>query len=154
MRKLITAGLATATLAALLAGPVAAGDVKGPKGCLDIVNNNTAAVSDAVYDKTTETVSAQLALAATSCTDVFYTLYVYDEAGDASRIGTGVVLGDGQNAYVQILNVDASANGATDSFVCVVATSTWRGHVADRAPDSSCIVLTAGDGSGGNVGWR
>lgn len=131
MKRIVAISMLALTITGLLAVPVAAQDVRGPR-CADIVDGS------GVYDGST--VNFRITTEAASCRAVTYTLYVLDEEGGAllasqSKRGTG-------NNQV-FFNVSVSD---PDETVCVYATTSVGRHVFDRAPDSGCVDLTVGAG--------
>jgi hypothetical protein len=84
-------------------------------------------------------------MADTSCKEIFYTFTVY--RGNST---SGLVLwqdirsGDGQTAT--FYENASFVNGPTS--VCVVGQTSSNGQLYDVAPESGCVVLTSGGGSG------
>jgi hypothetical protein len=142
--------LAIALLAAAGVG-MAAGDAKGPP-CTDISFTN------GDVSRTSRTVDLTLFLPTASCKSATYTLVVLDEAGDLTPLATDSAPGDGDAFFadgrdIVTLQATETAPLATDEDVCVYATSTFHGRVADRAPDATadpnCVTLTQGSPGGG-----
>jgi hypothetical protein len=145
----------------LLATPASAAsgfahDSKGP-ACTNIIPSDGVNTSDGSFDTATQTVSFQLVLAASSCTDVTYTLYVLDEENSATAT-VSWQFGSGASNLVQFIDVPVSS---TDGDVCVYATTGKGSKLYDRAPDATpkdptdveCVVITdQGSGGGSRMG--
>ncbi len=109
-------------------------DVRGPR-CADIVDGA------GFYDGTE--VNFRETLAAPSCKQVTYTLYVLDEPGDTTPLATASQTGDGTstNVFFRVAVAD------DDSTVCVYGTTSIGGKIFDRAPDTGCVTLAVGGGA-------
>lgn len=122
-----------------------AGDAMGP-ACSDFAGG--ASLTYSAVETPGEAVAAiSFDLAAASCADWIYTLYVLDATGQRELVRSGVS-GNGQ----QRLTITTSVPGdpvLPPSSVCLF-TSTRRGdRVADVAPDAGCApaqLLSSGHG--------
>lgn len=162
MDRYARALVAALTLFLLLAAPVAAvkgiaRDSRGPT-CTDIIGSDGTIDSGGSYTYNattgTGTVTFQLVLAGTSCTDVTYTLYILDEATSTTATSAWTV-GDGTSNVIQFWNVAVST---TDADVCVYATTTKGAKLYDRAPDATprdpsdveCVLISASESGAGS----
>ncbi len=128
-RSLSAAAVVLAT--ALIPAPVAAAsDVRGP-ACADVTDGA------GVYNASG--VSLRLSLAAPSCRQATYTLYVLSADGTTQLVTATATRTDGTFAYF-----DNVAVPGDHSTVCVYATTSVGRHVFDRAPDEGCVILGAG----------
>jgi hypothetical protein len=85
---------------------------------------------------------------APSCPGAFYTVTVFDSTG-TTILGGAQYVGNGQDdAFTGSLTL---ANAP--SSVCISATSTVRGRLADAAPDSGCQVVQLEDIAPGGGGF-
>lgn len=146
MKKVIGLPLLALVLAALVglapgAARAVTGDANGPS-CRDITNGQFN------YTQTgtnTFNLNAQLLLgdAGTTapCKQVTYTLYVIVDGADPATATAYP-----QDGNAQWLNIAISDD---DSNICVFATTSHNGKVFDTAPDSGCLVVTAGTTGGG-----
>jgi hypothetical protein len=150
MRRVLALPVLAIALLAAAGVAGAAGDAKGPP-CTDIsfTRNDVS--------RTNRTVDLTLLLPKASCPSVSYTLVVLDEATDTSPLTTDSEPGDGEAFFtdgtdIVLLQATESTNLASDDDVCVYATSTLHGRVADRAPDATadpnCVTLTQGSPAG------
>jgi len=152
MRKRIAALLMLAAAAVLaLALPTAGvparpGDAAGPP-CSDI----RLTVDYVGTLGGTATVSGTLLTPqAPSCEGALYTVYVYDVTG-TTLLGSQQFTGDGLNdAFTYEISITSAP-----SAVCVYATSSIRGRIADTAPNGGCsdpaepLLLNGGGGASG-----
>jgi hypothetical protein len=146
VKKVIGLPLLALVLAALVglapgAARAVTGDANGPS-CRDITNGQFN------YTQTgtnTFNLNAQLLLgdAGTTapCKQVTYTLYVIVDGADPATATAYP-----QDGNAQWLNIAISDD---DSNICVFATTSHNGKVFDTAPDSGCLVVTAGTTGGG-----
>lgn len=153
MKRLIALLAVGAAVAAVLAVPSGAVDTKGPP-CADVV------FGDGGYTSTPASLDWRFDLAAPSCAFVTYTLYIYNSEG-TTLLATDTVSGNGETS----INFSQAFGGpgepaAQPQGVCLVGTTSIRGHVADWAPDGA-EVASGGDGcvpivpdSGGGVGFQ
>lgn len=137
MRRLLLALAGAAALSLGVAPAVNAigNDAKGP-ACADIVAGDGF--------NTGESVQFMLSVAAPSCAQVTYTMYVLDEPGDATPIATATLSGDRSTDLFFTIPISDD-----DDTVCVYSTTSIGKHVFDRAPDSGCVTLTVGSGPPG-----
>jgi hypothetical protein len=142
MKRLFLMLVAALAAAALLAGIGTASDSKGP-ACTNF------SFGDPFYIN--GTAGADMTLAAPACTgETHFSLDIYSFTSD----GTGTPLvADVPPSTVSGSMVSFSytfpAGTAPSDGVCLVATSYWRDHVADRAPDTGCQKVAAGSSGGG-----
>jgi hypothetical protein len=127
------------------ASPAGARDTRGGPACTDIV------AGDFGYNALTGQFGGTMTLGAAACTT--YELDVYN---GTTLIGTPLHLigavdpnDPSMTTIVFSATVDIEQSG-----VCIVGTSTWKGRLADRAPDRNrdCIFVEAGS-AGGNQGF-
>ncbi len=131
--KRVALALAVLLVAGLAAGVALAApnDVRGPK-CADIIDG------DPYYSGTTA--GAYIYLAAASCKNITYTLYVLDE--ESGNIYTTSMVGDGSSTAGQfILELSTAVTSDADGNVCIWAETSNKGRVLDRAPDEGCIPV-------------
>jgi hypothetical protein len=148
MKRLVGIAMLAAAAAVALALPAAGTgappDVKGPK-CANIFL--TANYSGTLGGPAT--VSGNLTTpTAPSCSTAVYTVYVYDASG-TTLLGSQTFSGDGvtdEFAY-------SIAVSNAPQQVCVSATSTIGGHIADAAPNSGCGLLELNPPGGGASGF-
>jgi hypothetical protein len=147
------AGIAALTATAALAlglptagVPARPGDAQGPL-CSDI--RVTADYTGVLGDDAT--VRGVLSTPqAPSCEGGVYTVYVYDATG-TTLLGSQTFAG---NAVDQAFSYEIAISNAPQ-FVCVYATSTIRGRIADTAPNGGCsdpaepVELGGGAGASG-----
>jgi hypothetical protein len=144
MRKigllLATLALAAVAVTAPSLSSGAVGDTNGPP-CRDITDGQFN------YTQTgtgTFNLNAQLLLgddgAAPPCKQLTYTLYVLVDPDSAP-------VAFAQDGAVQWTGITFSDD---DSNICVYATTSHNAKVLDTAPDSGCLVLTAGTTGGGS----
>ena len=141
-------------LLALTAIPVAAGPGESGGPCANILaqgDKGSTVGTTASYSGTA--VGVRIELAAPSCEKYTYTLTVEDVVnGQPVTISTSVA-GNGSSIIELALEYTAQ-----DGDVCISASSGFEGKttakVLDRAPDSGCITLQAGQSSGGAGGNR
>jgi hypothetical protein len=148
MRKI---GLLLATLALTAVAATApslsggaVGDANGPP-CRDITNGQFN------YSQTgtgTFNLNAQVLLgddgSAAACKQITYTLYVLVDGTDPTG---GTPLAFPQDGSTQWTGIAISDD---DPNICVFATTGHNAKVFDTAPDSGCLVLTAGTTGGGS----
>jgi hypothetical protein len=126
---------------------LSAGDAQGPP-CTNITNGDGGYSAEGVIDFT-------VFLQAPTCAFVTYTFYVTDLSGATLLSST--------SGYDNSCTPETSGGGCvhfsvdlgSDSpdFVCVYATTDVHGHLADRAPDASCLIMQKGvAGASGTFG--
>jgi hypothetical protein len=124
-----------------------AGDPQGPP-CSNITNGDGGYSTTGVIDFT-------VFLQKPACSFVTYTFYVTDQSGTTLISST--------SSYDTSCTPETSGEGCvhfsvdlgSDSpeFVCVYATTDIHGHLADRAPDASCLIMKKGvAGASGTFG--
>jgi hypothetical protein len=102
-----------------------------------------------------QTVTGSDVLAAPSCKDVSYTLYVTYTSGGREKVKSVTVKGDGVTDFIspslfQINNVLADAG----DFPCAYSETAKGNSVIDRAPDTGCVPLTPDAQPGGSSSWN
>lgn len=150
MRRFLIAWLSAALLIGLAVSPAAA---KGPK-CADILGTSADGLHDsrATYDGLVNfEVNGQFYLAASSCKNVEYTLFILDDETDTAPIASATVVGNGTADFV---NITVSNVTTTDGDVCVYVQSGRGKQVLDRGPATGCVVLfDDGTSPGGGKGF-
>lgn len=149
MRR-IGIGLAAALGATLLTGAPAgaAGDVNGPP-CADITNGG------GTWDGATLTFAVDLS--APACRAVTYTLYASTTDPDstsATFLSTTQYVANGNRVTFSLPVEDDDSTAECTDPLYVYATTSTRGRVFDRAPDTGYVQVAdsgAGCGSGGQV---
>lgn len=126
------------------ASSIGASDTRGP-ACTNIV------FGDFGYNASTGAFGGTMTIAAAACST--YELDVYN---GSTATGTPVHLDgtiDPNDPSMTTIVFSATLDPGM-SGVCIVGTTTWKGHVADRAPDNApdCVFIEAG-GSGGSQGF-
>jgi len=154
VKRLIALLTVGAAVAAVLAVPSGAVDTKGPP-CANIV------FGDGGYTSTPASLDWHFDLAAPSCAFVTYTLEIYDSTG-TTLLATHTVSGDKVATSISFSQAFGGPGepAAQPQGVCLVVTTSIRGHVADWAPDGA-EVASEDDGcvpivpdSGGGVGFQ
>jgi hypothetical protein len=149
MRK-IALSLAILALAAVAAtapslSSGAVGDTNGPP-CRDITGGqfNYSATGTNTYNLNAQLLLGDDGLAA-PCKQLTYTLYVLVDGTDPNAAGATPLAfpQDGSAQWTGITITDDDPN------ICVYATTSHNGKVLDTAPDSGCLVVTAGTTGGG-----
>jgi len=132
--------LAVAAAAVVAASPLsvapasaASGDVRGP-ACADI--------ADGAGFFNESGVNLRIELAATSCRQVRYTLYVLSADGATPLATSTPTRTDSTFVFF-----DAVAVSTVTTSVCVYATTSVGRHIFDRAPDTGCIPLVLNGGA-------
>jgi hypothetical protein len=126
---------------------LSAGDAPGPP-CTKITNG------DGGYRAAGE-IDFTVFLQAHTCSFVTYTFYVTDESGttlisSTSSYDTSCTPENSGEGCVHF-SVDLGLD--SPDFVCVYATTDVHGHLADRAPDASCLIMQKGGaGASGTFG--
>jgi len=151
MRKigllLATLALAAVAITAPSLSSGAVGDTNGPP-CRDISNGQFNYSQTATAG--TFNLNAQLLLGddglAAACKQVTYTLYVLVDGTDPTAPGATPLAfpQDGSVQWTGIMITD------DDPYICVYATTSHNAKVFDTAPDSGCLVVTAGVTGGGS----
>lgn len=136
----ITLLAVSVVVAAVFAGTIGASDTRGP-ACTNITFGNFG------YNQTTGEFSGYETLAAPSCTD--YELDIYDASGTTLLKHLNGTL-DPTDPSMMTITFATTLDAGLDA-VCIVGTSNWSGHIADRAPDSGCFFVdpTSSGGGGG-----
>jgi hypothetical protein len=139
--------LAATTLAA---GIGTAGDTRGKK-CADITfgEGDGYVTREIPGDETSPklanpTLQWIVDFGAPNCSDLT-TLYVYDNSDTETAplvTLTSTQMGTTSITFAYTFNQPGGAAAPADENICIVATSTQSKHVADRAPDSGCFVLS------------
>jgi len=139
MQRLFLMAVATFAAAALAAGAGAAGDAKGPP-CTNVVDG----VVGYSYDVNTGTgtVTVDLALGAPACSAATYIVDIYDFAGDNVLVSD--VTPQSTSGTAMTFSYTFSG-GAPSDGVCVVAQTSIKNHLIDRAPDGDCAPAPAND---------
>ena len=127
IKRLLFAAAVVLAAPLISAPTAAASDVRGP-ACADVADGA------GFYNSTG--VSLRLALAAPTCRQVTYTLYVLSADGTSQLVTATATRTDGTFAFFDNVTVPGDP-----SMVCVYATTSIGRHVFDRAPDSGCVVL-------------
>jgi hypothetical protein len=128
----------TLVTAAVCAGSVAASDTRGP-ACANII------AGDFGYSADTGAFGGTMTLAAAACSD--YELDIYDASGTTLlQHLSGTV--DPNDSTMTTISFSTTVSSGL-SGVCIVGTSSWKGHVADVAPNSGCFFVEAGGAGGG-----
>ena|SRR5947207_1703856 len=139
MKRFLLMLVAALAAAALLAGIGTASDTKGPP-CTNIASG------DAGYGS--GTVQAIFDLSAPACAEGSYLLEIYDFS-----TGTNLLASTDQAtvAGTQVtITYSFAAGQAPSDGVCIVVTTFYKKHLADRGPDSGCYQVPA-DSSGGKT---
>jgi hypothetical protein len=135
---------ATLVVCGIAASPAGAGDTRGGPACTDIVFGDFGYSSTGAF-------SGTMILAAAACTT--YELDVYN---GATLTGTPLhLVGTVDPNDPTMTTIDFSASLDPGMIgVCIVGTSSWKGRLADRAPDkrSDCVFIEA-DSSAGSQGF-
>ena len=139
MRR-ITLLAASVFVAAVCAGTVGASDTRGP-ACTNIT------FGDFAYNQTTGEFSGYETLDAPACSD--YELDIYDASGTTLLRHLNGTL-DPEDQSMTTITFATTLDPGLEG-VCIVGTSSWKGHVADFAPDSGCLFVdpTSSGGGGG-----
>jgi hypothetical protein len=149
MRKVLWA-LLLATALSLAVTVSAAGDPVGNEQppCGDIVNGGA---GYHVLSEPQQTVTGSDLLAAPSCKDVSYTLFVTYTTGGREKVKSQTLKGDGVSDFIffQINNV--LADEGTEP--CAYSETTKGNNVIDRAPDTGCVPLPVDSSPGSSNPW-
>ena len=147
MKRFLLLLVAALAAAALMAGIGTASDTKGPP-CTNIASG------DAGYGS--GTVQAIFDLSAPACAEGSYLLEIYDFSTGTNPLATStltqaVVGGDpcptGSTSCVTITYSFAAGSAPSDG-VCIVVTTFYKKHSADRGPDSGCYPVAANSAGG------
>lgn len=150
MRKigllLATLVLAAVAVTAPSLSSGAIGDTNGPP-CRDISNGqfNYTQTGTGTFNLNGQLLLGDDGLAA-PCRQVTYTLYVLVDGTDPAAPGA-TPLAFPQDGSVQWTGITITDD---DPNICVYATTGHNAKVFDTAPDSGCLVLTAGTTGGGS----
>jgi hypothetical protein len=139
MKRFLLLLVAALVAAALMAGIGTASDTKGPP-CTNITSG------DAGYGG--GTVQAIFDLSTPACAEGSYLLEIYDFS-----TGTNLLASTDQAtvAGTQVtIKYSFAAGQAPSDGVCIVVTTFYKKHLADRGPDSGCYPVPA-DSSGGKT---
>jgi hypothetical protein len=148
MKRLVLA-VALAVAATVLASGsalAAPDDAKGPP-CANITSYG--AQTDYYNPAANPDLQFTIGLAARSCESITYTLEIYDLSG-TTLLATVTQTGTGSSSTV-VFNYNFTGTAPSDG-VCVVATTSRRGNVLDRAPNTGCAPMETG-GAGGGGGF-
>jgi hypothetical protein len=89
-------------------------------------------------------------LAAPSCKDVSYTLFVTYTSGGHEKVKSRTLKGDGSDViFFQINNVLADEG----TQPCAYSETAKGNAVIDRAPDTGCVLLPPDSSPGGGSPW-
>jgi hypothetical protein len=145
MKRLFLMFVAALAVTALVAGTGAASDTKGPP-CTNVINGDAGYVRDASNDS--GTVQIFLTLDAPACAEGSFLTDIYDAGGSPLLVGDlepSSVSGD-----LVTFTYSFAPGTAPDNGVCVVSTTFYKKHLADRAPDEGCVFLEpTGSGASG-----
>lgn len=133
--------MAVATLAAtaLAAGAGAAGDAKGP-ACTDVVDGVVGYSYDAGTG--TGTVTVDLALGAPACAVATYVVEIMNFAGTSTLVSG--VAPESTSGTAMTFSYTFNS-GAPSDGVCIVAQTSIKNHLIDRAPNNDCAPAPAND---------
>ena len=159
MKRLLLALTTTLVAAALVVGTGTAGDTKGPS-CANIT------FGDGVYDAFDESTQPPTPRANPVLTwDIIFdvpncssltTLYVYDDSSTEPTplvTLTATTTGTTSISFSYTFNQPGGAVGPSDNVVCLVGTSQYKKHVADRAPDPGGDCWPVADEPPGGSGF-
>jgi hypothetical protein len=149
MKKVLLA-LLLATALSLGITVSAAGDPVGNEqpACGNIMNGGA---GYHVLGDPQQTVTGSDVLAAPSCKDVSYTLYVTYIADGREKVKSVTLKGDGVSDFIffQINNVLADEG----TQPCAYSEAAKGNSVIDRAPDTGCVLLPPDSSPGGGSDW-
>ena len=166
MKRLLLLVAAVTGLAWAVPAPVSAGAggckqaVRTETGASDIVTTNATGRTLAVYEdnaiEPTEValdprVTVRVALAAPSCSGVYYNVAVYDDAGLQRQLGSASITGNGSDVLTLLDNASID-RPSTPTVYFVIWTSSARSSQIDRAPDTGAVAHT--DGTGPGQSWH
>jgi hypothetical protein len=148
VKRLITIGVFVIAAAAILAMPTGAKDTKGP-ACANFT------FGIAGYSAVSGNGDAHMTLDAAGCTGTYLLqVYPFTSGGTGTRLASdiepsGYSVDDSTGNTV--VDFSYTLSSPPSDGVCLVAESYWRGHLADRAPDSGCqkVDPTSGGGDSG-----
>ena len=153
MKRLLLA-LVLATAASLAITLQAGADPVGNEqpACGDITNGGA---GYHVLSDPQQTVTGSDLLAAPSCKDVSYTLFVTYTSGGHEKVKSVTVKGDGVSDFIspavfQINNVLADEG----TQPCAYSETAKGNAVIDRAPDTGCVLLPPDSQPGGSSAWN
>jgi hypothetical protein len=149
MKKALLA-LLLATALSLGITVSAAGDPVGNEqpACGDITNGGA---GYHVLSDPQQTVTGSDLLAAPSCKDVSYTLFVTYTSGGHEKVKSRTLKGDGSDViFFQINNVLADEG----TQPCAYSETAKGNAVIDRAPDTGCVLLPPDSQPGGSSAWN
>jgi hypothetical protein len=139
MKRFLLLLVAALAAAALMAGIGTASDTKGPP-CTNIASG------DAGYGG--GTVQAIFDLSTPACAEGSYLLEIYDFSTGANLLAS---TDQATVAGTQVtITYSFAAGQAPSDGVCIVVTTFYKKHLADRGPDSGCYQVPA-DSSGGKT---
>jgi hypothetical protein len=149
--KRVLLALVLATASALAITLHAAADPVGNEqpACGDIINGGA---GYHVLSEPQQTVTGSDVLAAPSCKNVTYTLYVTYIADGREKVKSVTLKGDGVSDFIffQINNVLADAG----TQPCAYSETAKGNSVIDRAPDTGCVLLPPDSSPGGGSAWN
>jgi hypothetical protein len=132
---LLATGLSLAVTLTAVADPVG----NEEPACGNIISGGAA------YFETFEpqnTAFGSITLAAPSCKDVSYTMYVTYISGGKEKTKSQTIRGDGESDFLRFTIPNVSSDTGT---VCVYFETTKGNNVIDRAPDEGCRTVIADD---------
>jgi hypothetical protein len=144
MKRLFLLVVAALAAASLAAGTSTAGDVKGKK-CTDIVFGDGGYVTRDASGNPLANPYLQWTVSFNSpnCSDLT-SLYVYDNSDTEPAplvTLTSTETGVTSITFNYTFNEPGGAAAPSDGTICIVGTTQWSSHVADRAPDTGCLLL-------------
>jgi hypothetical protein len=156
MKRLFLVVAAALAAAVLVTGTGTAGDVRGKK-CTDISFGDGAYVTRTVPGDASSPPLANPYLEWTvsfdqpNCSELT-SLYVYDNSDTESSplvTLTSTQTGVTSITFTYTFNSPYGVAAPADENICIVGTTSWSEHVADRAPnaDAGCLALSGIEGS-------
>jgi len=144
MKRLFPMLVAAFAAAALAAGTATASDTKGPP-CANITNGTAGYLYNSA--DSSGTVQAIFELGAPACSEESYVLQIYNFSGTTllATVNQAAVPGE----TTATITYSLAAGSAPSDGVCIVVTTFYKKHLADRGPDSGCYSVPA-DSSGGH----
>jgi hypothetical protein len=148
MKRIFLILVAALAATALVAGTGAASDTRGP-ACTNIVFGDGFYITRDGDGNLLANPMLQwrVDFGEPNCSEVT-TLYVYDSSDTEKKPLVKLKskeTGSTSITFTYTFNQVGGAAAPADENVCLVATTDWSGHVADRAPDSGCAIVS-GDG--------
>jgi hypothetical protein len=135
MKRIFLMAVTTLAAAALAAGAGAAGDAKGP-ACTNVVDGI------AGYRTDTRTVTVELTLGAPACATATYLVEIKNFAGTTTLV-SDLTPESTSGTTMTFVYTFSSASAPSDG-VCVVAQTSIKKHLIDRAPDGDgCFPVVA-----------